>query len=1089
MRKSGLKFFAIFLFLLVAIVFGISRIDAGAEESSQEAVIADTGIPETANDTDSSDARAVVLTQQVAETAVSAPDTIDFLYLDKQTVDYGSDQSVAVGLSDPNAVIASADIEVTNSDGSQTNTIGSTAISGNSVCFTFSVDPEQYAQGEWSITKFHYQLSTSTEPMTVIFTKDEVVAARTFEVSATDTTQESSEGGEDVTAYVVGDEGQLEAAPSVDDALAIAAEEQGESEKATLSSETDISSLSSVVSTRDDYLIVMIDPGHGGEDSGAIGYGLSEKDLTLSIARHMRDELSTYAGVSTVLTRDGDYQLVPRNQGADLQARAQMAKDYGADVFISVHINAGGGTGSEVWVPNESSYNSNTHTVGEELGEKILARLVALGLNDRGVKTKDYGTYPDGSAADYYAVIRNTRKLGIPGILVEHAFIDTASEASKLRDDSFRNQLGIADATGVAQQFELGRETDAQAASLIKVSAHIANLGWEKGVYDGKISGTTGKGIGLQAVTVSLMNSAASSGGVEVQAHVSDIGWQNWTTGVAGTTGQNKAIEAIRIRLTGDAANRYDVYYRVHSAYFGWLGWAKNGDPAGTQGYARDAQAIQVVLVEKGGAAPGSTIKPFRDKANEPPEINTQAHVQDIGWQDIVSDGAIAGTTGRSLNLEALKFSISGNHVTGGVEVQAHVSDIGWQNWTTSEAGTTGQNKAIEAIRVRLTDEMANKYDVYYRVHSAYFGWLGWAKNGDSAGTQGYARAAQAVQITLVAKGGAAPGSTDGAFKNAVNEPTQIATQAHVQNIGWQDSVSDGATAGTTGRSLNLEALKVAILYGHVTGGVEVQSHVSEIGWQNWTTGVAGTTGQNKAIEAIRVRLTDELANEYDVYYRVHSAYFGWLGWAKNGDPAGTQGYARAAQAVQISLVAKGGAAPGSTDGAFLNGSVSNSIMGPSLVSPNDLVAFFQDSNNSYPSAIYSSKGAATIQEFCQIAYEEAEVEGVRPEVLFSQAMLETGWLQFGGQVSPEQCNFGGIGALDGGASGATFDDVRTGLRAQVQHLKAYASTDTLVNTCVDPRFNLVQRGTARTVSDLSGKWASSSNYGAQLDSLINRLV
>ena len=119
--------------------------------------------------------------------------------------------------------------------------------------------------------------------------------------------------------------------------------------------------------------------------------------------------------------------------------------------------------------------------------------------------------------------------------------------------------------------------------------------------------------------------------------------------------------------------------------------------------------------------------------------------------------------------------------------------------------------------------------------------------------------------------------------------------------------------------------------------------------------------------------------------------------------------------------------------------------------------------------------------------------EGVKPEVVFAQSMLETGWLKFGGQVSAEQCNFCGLGATDGGAAGASFNSygansVRMGLRAQVQHLKAYACNDALVNQCIDPRFGYVMRGCAPCLGDLSGRWATDQNYGDKIFSIIVEL-
>ena len=148
---------------------------------------------------------------------------------------------------------------------------------------------------------------------------------------------------------------------------------------------------------------------------------------------------------------------------------------------------------------------------------------------------------------------------------------------------------------------------------------------------------------------------------------------------------------------------------------------------------------------------------------------------------------------------------------------------------------------------------------------------------------------------------------------------------------------------------------------------------------------------------------------------------------------------------------------------------------------------------SSYPSDVYSAYGAATIDEFCSILIDEALTEGVKPEVVFAQAMLETNWLRFGGDVAVGQCNFAGLGATGNGNPGNSFncygkDSVRIGLRAQIQHLKAYASEDALVNQCVDSRFVYVSRGCAPTIKDLSGKWAADTNYGSKILSIIRRV-
>lgn len=163
-------------------------------------------------------------------------------------------------------------------------------------------------------------------------------------------------------------------------------------------------------------------------------------------------------------------------------------------------------------------------------------------------------------------------------------------------------------------------------------------------------------------------------------------------------------------------------------------------------------------------------------------------------------------------------------------------------------------------------------------------------------------------------------------------------------------------------------------------------------------------------------------------------------------------------------------------------------IMGASRYTAAQMVAYYKATGKSYPSAALGRGGASSIEVFCAILCEEAAAEGVRAEVVFAQAMLETAWLQFGGDVRVEQFNFAGIGATGGGVPGNSFADVRTGLRAQVQHLKAYASTEALNNPCVDPRFSYVTRGCAPTIEKLSNKWAASSTYGEDMKRVLNGL-
>ncbi|MGN0362113.1 MAG: GH25 family lysozyme [Bilifractor sp.] len=298
--------------------------------------------------------------------------------------------------------------------------------------------------------------------------------------------------------------------------------------------------------------------------------------------------------------------------------------------------------------------------------------------------------------------------------------------------------------------------------------------------------------------------------------------------------------------------------------------------------------------------------------------VRYQTHVQNIGWQNPRYNGITSGTTGQDLRMEAIRIGITGNSNVG-ISYSVHVQNIGWMNSVSdwADGGTTGQGLRIEAIRISLTGADASKYDIYYRAHVQNIGWMGWAKNGESAGTEEYKYRMEAIQIVLTDKGAQAPSSNDSAVSDAFRvKSIHISYNSHVQNIGWMDSVDDGETSGTTGKGLRMEAISIS----SPVADLQYRTHVQNIGWQDgWTDEgeASGTTGRDLQMEAIQILLTGDSASQYDVYYRVHVQNIGWTGWAKNGESAGSTGYSYRMEAIQIVLVNKGGAAPGSTAGAY----------------------------------------------------------------------------------------------------------------------------------------------------------------------------
>ncbi len=299
--------------------------------------------------------------------------------------------------------------------------------------------------------------------------------------------------------------------------------------------------------------------------------------------------------------------------------------------------------------------------------------------------------------------------------------------------------------------------------------------------------------------------------------------------------------------------------------------------------------------------------------------LSYSGYVEGKGWENWVSGGAAVGSAGQQQGLQGIRLKLEADNMDGGIRVDTHMEGYGWLGFKDGAEGNglPGGDKSVQAVKIELIGQIAEKYDIYYRVHAQTYGWLGWAKNGEEAGTVGLGKRAEALQVKLVPKN-FVPGELGGAA--CIRKTATISYQTHVQSYGWQDWKESGQVSGTSGQAKRLEGIRI-ILQNTLaySGSLEYRTHVQTYGWQNWVSSgaVSGTTGQAKRLEAIEIRLTGELAEKYDIYYRVHAQTYGWMGWAKNGDPAGTAEYAKRLEAIEIRLVSKGGAAPGSTVNAF----------------------------------------------------------------------------------------------------------------------------------------------------------------------------
>lgn len=329
----------------------------------------------------------------------------------------------------------------------------------------------------------------------------------------------------------------------------------------------------------------------------------------------------------------------------------------------------------------------------------------------------------------------------------------------------------------------------------IRYTTHVQTYGWQgdennanKWFANGKMAGTSGKAKRLEGIKIRVYGN--DNLGIQYTTHCQSYGWLPWSANgeMNGTEGEAKRLEAIKIQLTGADKEKYDVYYRVHAQSYGWLAWAANGAPAGTAGLAKRLEAIQIVIVKKGESFDHAigNIQSARGEAyiasstaNANPvvtgennvNVEYRTHVQSFGWQGWKYNGVMSGTSGKAKRLEGINIKLTNKPYSGSIVYTTHVQSIGWQGnennvntWFRDGqmAGTSGRAKRLEAIRIALTGEMAEHYDVYYRVHAQTYGWLAWAKNGEAAGTAGLSKRLEGIQIVLVPKGGAAPANNYG---------------------------------------------------------------------------------------------------------------------------------------------------------------------------------------------------------------------------------------------------------------------------------------------------------------------------------------
>ena len=733
-------------------------------------------------------------------------------------------------------------------------------------------------------------------------------------------------------------------------------------------------------------IVVALDPGHDNRHGGTSGSGLTEQELTLKIAKYAKAELETYNGVKVYMTRTTAACPYPKTgtSGACIEKRVQAAAEAGAKIYVSLHLNSGAASanGAEIIIPN-SSWKPQLSTQGKELAEKILNELAAVGLNKRPtpIYSKDTTVnekYPDGSISDYYSVQICAKEAGIPGIIVEHAFLSNANDVNKfLKTEAGLKKLGVADATGIAKYLGLSKGQWVQVGDKWKyltngkyVVNQWMNISGETYYFDGNGYRVTGwqtiAGKKYYFMSDGHMHTGWLSFGSRYYYMMPDghmhTGWLSF-----GSTYYYMNDEGLRVTGWQTIAGKKYYFMPDGTRYSnGWLSFGSTYYYMMPDGH-----------MHTGWLSFGSTYYYLNSEGIRVTGWQTIAGKEYYFDQNGVRKDNIKRSGWQTINGKKYYFDKNGEYVTG------------WQT-------IAGKKYYFMSDGHMHTGWLSFGSRYYYMMPDGHMhtGWL-------SFGSTYYYMNDEGLRVT-----------------------------------GWQTIAGKKYYFMPDGTRYSNGWLSFGSTYYYMMPDGHMHT-----GWLSF-----GSTYYY--LNSNGVRVTGWQTIDGEEYY-----------FDKNG--VRQEGYL---------------------------------IEGTSAVTANSLAMYFKRKNGVYP-IFYKNSDAPTIEKFCQIYVEEAKAEGIKVEVAFMQAMVETGWLKFGGAVQISQYNFAGIGALDGGAQGATFKTVREGVRAQIQHLKAYANEKPLNNTQVDPRFHLVKRGSAKYVEWLGQKenpngygWATAEDYGYKILRLIKEL-
>ncbi len=898
-----------------------------------------------------------------------------------------------------------------------------------------------------------------------------------------------------------------------------------------------------------DSTVVMLDPGHDASHAGARANGLKEEALTLKVAKYCRDYLEdNYKDVVVYMTRSGEACPYPGTSSGDCNAsRVDAANAKGADVYVSLHFNstaeaATSASGAIVFYPN-SNYNSVVGAAGSELASAIIAQLAKLGLRNGGIRirnSENNSTYADGSLADYYGVIKRSKLHGIPAVIVEHAFLNNASDAAFLAEEGNLKKLGEADAIGIANAYELtpGKSeitstaisvTDIDGANgtfkmtvtgvspverveTVKFKVYPTADKKKSHMYEAKL---TDEATGTYSVVGNVSEHGMLTGEYKVIAYAYTTSGKTEqlrsvrfdmqeakpdANGMLLTCKSNSSEKKVTITLKGNA-NAAKVTFKVYS---------KDGGKDDLKKYTATKKA-------NGDWKAVVKIADHKSMGDYVVQVYSKSH---FGTTSKIKTGSfhVYGPSVEKIQVTKLNLTKGTFRVIArGVDSKAGVKKVTLiiKNSKTRKTYATKKAKSgyyYADINMKDFGYKYGKYKIYAQVKDG---------NGIEENVKSYTKQitqpdpvftmkvkSKQTKISMKASKLGISANVKGVrFKvYHSSKPSKKKTYEAKKNAsGSYSATMDISDFGKSGDYKIITYVKGANGKFKKVGTTQTVN-VADIAGGKVTTKKKTSSSMYLAvseiaykgkIDKVQVKIwptsNKKAKYTYTAKKRSNGSYRATVNSNKHKGIGGEYSY-------QIIVTAKNGIKKTLLKGKVTLGESTPDteglyeITGASNVTVSQMVAYYK-ANASYPE-FYANTDASTLKKFCQLYYDECEAEGIRAEVAFAQAMKETNFLRYGGDVDISQFNFAGIGATGGGAKGNSFSSVKIGIRAQVQHLKAYANSESLKQAVADPRFQYVERGCAPYVEWLGIKtnpygkgWATDPTYGSSLRQMIETLL